>query len=225
MPIVEFVMSAFDNISDELKRIFSDPRQETNEGVLVAGGKMNAELLIYAYNHGVFPWPHEGYPLLWFCPDERGVLDFAELHLPKSYVKWCKQNQSKYEIKYNTAFAEVIKNCKTVRRSGQKGSWINQEILTHYQQLHEQQKAESIEVWLDGRLVGGLYGVKSDRYFSCESMFHLVDNVSKLALVETVKYLEQRGQHWMDIQMVTSVCESFGGKLISKDEFLNRIGC
>lgn len=218
-------MSAANNVSDELKKIFSDPRQETIEGVLVAGGRMNPELLAYAYNHGVFPWPHEGYPLLWFCPDERGVLDFSDLHLPKSYLKWYKANQHKYEIKLNTAFAEVMKNCKSVKRAGQKGSWINQEILINYQKLHEQQRTESIEVWSAGKLVGGLYGVKSDRYFSCESMFHLEDNVSKLAFVETVNHLKKRGQHWMDIQMVTSVCESFGGKLISKDEFLNRIGC
>lgn len=218
-------MSAPSNVSEELKQIFSDPRQETMEGVLVAGGRMNPELLAYAYNHGVFPWPHEGYPLLWFCPDERGVLDFSELHLPKSYLKWERNNKQKYEIKFNTAFVEVMKNCKSAKRAGQKGSWINQEILLNYQKLHEQQKAVSVEVWSEGKLVGGLYGVKSNKYFSCESMFHLEDNVSKLAFVETVNHLKKQGQHWMDIQMVTSVCESFGGKLISKDEFLTRIGC
>lgn len=218
-------MSAADNISEELKNIFSDPRQESIEGVLVAGGRMNPELLAFAYNHGVFPWPHEGYPLLWFCPDERGILDFSDLHLPKSYLKWERNNKHKYEVKFNTAFLEVMKNCKTTKRAGQKGSWINQEILLNYQKLHEQKKAESIEVWSDGKLVGGLYGVSSNKYFSCESMFHLEDNVSKLAFIETVRYLKNKGQHWMDIQMVTSVCESFGGKLISKDEFLTRIGC
>lgn len=218
-------MSAPNNISEELKQIFSDPRQETMEGILVAGGRMTPELLAYAYNHGVFPWPHEGYPLLWFCPDERGVLDFSDLHFPKSYLKWERSHKHKYEIKFNTAFAEVMKSCKSAKRAGQKGSWINQEILLNYQKLHEQQKTESIEVWRDGKLVGGLYGVKSEKYFSCESMFHLEDNVSKLAFVETVQHLKKQGQHWMDIQMVTSVCESFGGKLISKDEFLTRIDC
>lgn len=225
MQTVVYVMSAPNNISEELKKIFSDPRQETLEGVLVAGGRMTPELLAYAYNHGVFPWPHEGYPLLWFCPDERGVLDFSDLHFPKSYLKWERNNKYKYEIKFNTAFVEVMKNCKSAKRAGQKGSWINQEILLNYQKLHELKKAESIEIWLEGKLVGGLYGVRSDKYFSCESMFHLEDNVSKLAFVETVHYLKKQGQQWMDIQMVTSVCESFGGKLITKAEFLTRIGC
>ena len=101
-------MSAPDNISEELKNIFSDPRQETLEGVLVAGGRMSPELLAHAYNHGVFPWPHEGYPLLWFCPDERGILDFSDLHFPKSYLKWERNNKHKYEIKFNTAFSEVM---------------------------------------------------------------------------------------------------------------------
>jgi leucyl/phenylalanyl-tRNA--protein transferase len=155
----------------------------------------------------------------------RGVLDFSDLHFPKSYLKWERKNKHKYEIKFNKAFSEVMKNCKSAKRAGQKGSWINQEILINYQKMHEQQRAESIEVWSGDKLVGGLYGVNSNKYFSCESMFHLEDNVSKLAFVETVRYLKSKGQHWMDIQMVTSVCESFGGKLISKDEFLKRIGC
>jgi leucyl/phenylalanyl-tRNA--protein transferase len=211
-------------IDEELKFIFSDPRAETLEGVLAAGGRMTPDLLIYAYNHGVFPWPHEGYPLLWFCPDERGVIDFSELHLPRSFKKWLKKNQEKYRVSVNENFTEVIRNCRTQIRKGQQGTWINDEIEKNYSALSKTANALSVEIHRGGRLVGGIYGVKSEKYFSCESMFHLEDNTSKLALYELILFLQKSGHTWMDIQMVTEVSESFGGKYISKDEFLERIG-
>jgi leucyl/phenylalanyl-tRNA--protein transferase len=217
-------MSAANDEIEELKQIFSNPRLETMEGVLVAGGQMTPELLIYSYDHGIFPWPHEGYPLLWFCPDERGVLDFEDLHLAKSFQKWLKKNRSRYEITMNQNFSEVLRDCKTQKRAGQKGTWINKEIENNYIKLHQMGHAFSLEVKRDGALVGGIYGVQSQKYFSCESMFHKEDNVSKLALYELVLFLKSHGYTWMDIQMVTSVCESFGGKLISKDQFLKRLG-
>jgi leucyl/phenylalanyl-tRNA--protein transferase len=217
-------MSAKNDVVEELKQIFSNPRLATIEGVLVAGGYMTPELLIHSYDHGVFPWPHEGYPLLWFCPDERGVLDFEDLHLSKSFQKWLKKNRARYEITINQNFSDVLRECKTQKRRGQKGTWINQEIEENYNQLHQLGHAFSLEVKRDGALVGGIYGVQSQKYYSCESMFHQEDNVSKLAFYELVLFLKSHGHTWMDIQMVTSVCESFGGKLISKDQFLKRIG-
>ncbi|MEQ1722533.1 MAG: leucyl/phenylalanyl-tRNA--protein transferase [Pseudobdellovibrio sp.] len=217
-------MSAANDEIKELKEIFSNPRLETMEGVLVAGGHMTPELLIHSYDHGVFPWPHEGYPLLWFCPDERGVLDFKDLHLPKSFQKWLKKNRANYEITMNQNFSQVLRECKTQKRAGQKGTWINKEIENNYTKLHKMGHAFSLEVKREGKLVGGIYGVQSQKYYSCESMFHKEDNVSKLAFYELVLFLKSKGHSWMDIQMVTSVCESFGGKLISKDQFLKRLG-
>jgi leucyl/phenylalanyl-tRNA--protein transferase len=216
-------MSA-DDLTEELKAIFSNPRAETMEGVLVAGGRMSPELLIFSYEHGVFPWPHEGYPLLWFCPEERGVIDFDDLHLPKSFKKWLRQHRSDFNITINKNFAEVLKNCRQQKRRGQKGSWINNEVEKNYNLLNQSGYALSLEVWRDEKLLGGIYGVESDKYFSSESMFHLEDNISKLALYELIIYLQTRGHKWLDIQMVTEVCESFGGKYISKLEFLDRIG-
>lgn len=213
-----------DDIVEELKFIFSDPRAETMEGVLVAGGHMTPELLIHAYDNGIFPWPHEGYPLLWFCPDERGVLDFETMHVPKSFKKWYRQHRDEYRVTMNSKFAEVMHECKTQKRKGQKGSWINKEIEANYLKLHQIGHAFSLEVNRGDELVGGIYGVHSKKYYSCESMFHKEDNVSKLALCELTFFLQYHGHKWMDIQMVTPVCESFGGKLISKDEFLTRIG-
>lgn len=212
------------SVDDELKKIFSNPHVETLEGVLAAGGKLNPDILIFAYGHGVFPWPHEGYPLLWFCPDERGVIEFCDLHLPKSFRKWLKKNEGDFTVTMNSKFREVMRGCKTQLRQGQKGTWITPAIEKAYLELHLSGHAISVEVERAGRLVGGIYGVQSKTYFSCESMFHNEDNVSKLALLSLIKYLQSLGHEWMDIQMVTSVCESFGGKLISKKDFLRKIG-
>lgn len=213
------------SVEDELKRIFSNPRAETLEGVIAAGGRMNPALLRHAYAHGIFPWPHEGYPLLWFLPDERGVLDFSELHLPRSFRRWRSRHRAEYQITVNNRFAEVVEACRTQLRAGQSGTWITPEIARNYEMLHHAGHAVSVEVMRGPVLVGGVYGVQSARYFSCESMFHREDNTSKLALYELILFLQAQGQRWMDIQMVTPVSASFGGKLIPKTEFLDRIGC
>lgn len=217
-------MSVESKVSTELKKIFSNPRTETLEGVIAVGGRLNPELLVHAYAHGIFPWPHQGYPLLWFCPDERGVIDFSELHIPRSFHKWLKKNRALFTITINERFQEVVKNCKTQRRAGQQGTWITKEIEENYLALHKKGQAFSLEVLRGDELVGGIYGVQSKKYVSCESMFHKIDNTSKLALYELIHYLQGIGHRWVDIQMLTSVCKSFGGKLISKNEFLNRIG-
>lgn len=212
------------SVDNELKIIFSNPHVQTMEGVIAAGGTLNPEILVFAYDHGIFPWPHEAYPLLWFCPDERGVLEFKDLHLPRSFQKWLRKNGALYSVTMNQNFREVVRGCKTQFRKGQQGTWITPQIEKTYTELHQTGHAFSLEVWRDKKLVGGIYGVQSQKYFSCESMFHLEDNVSKLALYSLVKNLEGSGQSWIDIQMVTSVCQSFGGKLISKKEFLKKIG-
>lgn len=207
-----------------LFEIFSDPYTPTMEDVMAVGGRLEWKLLRHAYQHGVFPWPHEGYPLLWFAPDERGVIDFDQLHIPRSLKKWMRQHQDIYQVRFNTQFAQVVRNCRQQKRKDQNGTWINDEIEIAYGELFKQGHAISCEVYREDQLVGGIYGVKSDRYFSCESMFHHEDNTSKLALIRLAEHLKTKGQTWMDIQMVTSVCESLGGRLISKEEFLQRIG-
>lgn len=221
MKTVGFVTSA---VNQELYEIFANPYHPTLDGVIAVGGRLQVDILQYAYAHGVFPWPHEGYPLLWFAPDERGVLFFDELHLPRSFKKWLKKNKAAYQIKMNHQFSEVIRQCRVQKRQGQKGSWITPQIEKAYTALHEAGGAMSLEIYENEVLVGGIYGVLSPRYFSCESMFHLRDNVSKLALYEMILFLQQKGFTWMDIQMVTEVSGQFGGKLISKKKFLQMIG-
>lgn len=211
-------------IERQLKVIFTHPRGETMEGIIAAGGHMTPELLVLAYENGIFPWPHEGYPLLWFCPDERGVIDFSELHLPKSFQKWLKRHREEFTVTMNKSFSEVLEHCRTAVRRGQDGTWINDEVVKNYNLLHRAGHAYSLEVRRENKLVGGIYGVQSSKYFSCESMFHLESNASKLALLELINFIKSEGHTWLDIQMVTDVSGSFGGKYISKNEFLSRIG-
>lgn len=212
-----------------LYEIFSDPYYPTMEDIVAVGGTLDSKLLCHAYEHGVFPWPHEGYPLLWFAPEERGVIDFDQLHIPRSLKKWMRQHEDIYEVKLNTQFQEVVRHCRSQKRKDQNGdwtnaTWINDEIEKAYTELFKNGHAVSCEVYRGKKLVGGIYGVRSKKYVSCESMFHLEDNTSKLALIKLVEKLRHEQHAWMDIQMVTSVCASLGGYLISKDQFLERLG-
>lgn len=199
---------------------------QPDQGVVAVGDLYEPEVILQAYQLGIFPWPHAGYPLLWFCPDERGILEFKDLHLAKSFQKWIRKNQKDITITVNQNFSEVIKHCRLQKRKGQRGSWINQKMITAYSKLHQRGHVISLECWRDGHLISGIYGVQSLNYFSCESMFHLEDNASKYALISLVQFLKQSKKlDWMDLQMVTPVCESLGAKYISKFEFLNKINC
>jgi leucyl/phenylalanyl-tRNA--protein transferase len=205
---------------------FPDPwTTETIDDVIVVGGVMTPENLIRSYKLGIFPWPHEGCPLLWFCPEERGVLDFNELHISSSLKKWIKKNSPHISVTVNQNFPLVIKECRKQKRPDQKGSWINGAIEKNYSELQKMGFALSIECWTNDEMISGIYGVQSKQYFSCESMFFKVPNASKYAFIKLVEHLQNMGQTWMDLQMVTDVSGSFGGKYISKDEFLDRIEC
>lgn len=203
------------------------PRQSTKEGIVAIGGKLDLVTLRSAYESGVFPWPQEGMPMIWFSPDPRGVIDFSEIHLPKSLKRFIKKNQN-FSYSRNCCFERVIEECQKQKRPGQNGTWIIPEMKRAYIQLFEAGIAHSIEVWKEDQLVGGVYGVFSKtsraQYFSGESMFYKVDNASKLALLELIRWLKSMGLTWLDIQMVTDTTEGLGGKYISREEFLERIG-
>lgn len=208
--------------------IFPNPRVSTPEGLVAIGGDLNPETLITAYRQGLFPWPQENLPLLWFSPDPRGVLDFQELHIPRSLQKWIrKQGHLRWTI--NQGFPQVIRECQQQTRKSQTGTWILPEMEVGYIRLFDRGHILSLECWEGESLVGGIYGVlysskKGSLTFSGESMFHKKTNVSKLCLIKMVEYLKSQGLHWMDIQMVTEVTELLGGKYISREEFLERIG-
>jgi len=202
---------------------FPNPRNTSPEGLIAVGGDLTPEFLIDAYSHGIFPWPQETYPLLWFCPDPRGVLDFSEFHVPRSLVKWSRQ-QLNWRFTLNQAFPQVIKSCREQQRPGQEGTWITEDIEKAYQIFFQLGHILSMECWEDETLIGGIYGVFLKGVFSGESMFHHETNASKMAFWKMVEHLKSIGLKWMDIQMVTPVTESFGGKYISREEYLQRIG-
>jgi leucyl/phenylalanyl-tRNA--protein transferase len=199
------------------------PRAPIQDGLIAIGGDLKPETLLEAYRKGIFPWPQEGLPLLWFSPDPRGVLEFSELHISQSLRKFARQNpQLSFTI--NQAFPNVIAGCRLQRRQSQNGTWILPEMESAYLRLFEQGHILSLECWENGVLVGGIYGVLVDQVFSGESMFHLRPNASKMCLWKLVEHLESLGHSWMDIQMVTPLLASFGGKLISREEFLQKRG-
>lgn len=211
-----FVMSALND--------FPDPKSaDIIDGVIAVGGDLDAPNLKLSYSLGIFPWPHEGYPLLWFCPDERGILEFSELHISRSLNKWIRKYEPLINVTVNESFTNVMIECQQQLRQGQKGSWITPEMIAAYTKLNQQGHALSVECWMDGELISGIYGVKSKKYFSCESMFFKKSNASKYAFLKLVEHLKSLGLDWMDLQMVTDVSESFGAKYITREEFLKRI--
>ncbi len=205
------------NISNPSR--FPPPTSSDEHGVVSVGHDLSLESLVDAYSHGIFPWPHKNLPLLWFSPEERGVLFFSELHIPQSFKKWLKKTT--FSITYNKSFKEVMSHCAQVPRAGQSGeSWVTAQMKQAYLQLHEKGLAHSVECWDGGELVGGLYGVLISGAFSAESMFYLKTGASKFCLYSLILHLKAQGLTWIDTQMVTDVVESFGARYIPRDEFL-----
>jgi leucyl/phenylalanyl-tRNA--protein transferase len=203
---------------------FPDPwlLPEESDGLIYIGGNLHADTLVEAYTNGIFPWPlEEVYPLFWFCPEPRGVLDFVDLHVPKSLAKV--RRKGDYRVTFNQAFPRVMEECARQPRPGQEGTWIVPALLPAYEAFHREGYAHSVEVWRGTELVGGLYGVYVKGVFSGESMFHLEPNASKIALVEMVEKLGSLGLKWIDIQMLTPVTEHLGGHYISRRDFLLRL--
>lgn len=201
--------------------LFPPADRADENGIVCYGGDWTAILLLDAYRSGIFPWPQEDMPILWFSPDPRGVLFFDQLHLSKSFKKWMKKQN--YKVTYNSAFAQVMRECQNQIRPDQKGTWILSEMIPCYEDLFKMGYAYSVEIWNEDVLVGGLYGVNTETYASGESMFHKETNASKLALYMAVQYLSQNGKTWLDTQMVTEVTKSFGAVEITRKEFLQKI--
>lgn len=192
------------------------------EDLIAVTDGINTDDLILAYKGLAFPWPMEGEPLTpWFSPDPRGLLEFNDFHIARSLNKFLKQ--TKFRVTYCQNFDAIIDHCGQVERKNQEGTWISKDISRAYKELFKLKKAYSVEVWNESNLIGGMYGVISERYLSGESMFHLETGASKLALVSLVKRLEQMGLCFLDTQMVTPLLKSFGGKEVSKNEFRKKV--
>jgi len=201
--------------------VFPDPRRATPEGIVAVGGRPEPGLLAEAYERGIFPWPVEGYPLLWFSPPERGVLFFEELHVPRSLAR--ERRRTRLEFTIDRAFERVMRACAEVPRAHEQGTWITREMIRGYCEFHRLGRAHSVEAWEDGELVGGVYGVDAGGAFAGESMFHRQPNASKLALLFLIDHLAARGLEWLDIQVLTPHMEALGARLVPREEFLERL--
>ena len=194
------------------------------DGLLAMGGDLSPERLILAYRSGIFPW-YEGDHILWWCPDPRFVLFPNELKISKSMKDLLRKNDtnhngSGFKFTINKAFSVVIHYCKKAKRTGQFGTWITDEIERAYCQLHELGHAHSAETWKDGKLVGGVYGIKMGKIFFGESMFSKESNASKFAFIKYIEHLKTGGIELIDCQVYTEHLESMGARMIKRDEFL-----
>lgn len=185
------------------------------------GGKLTIENLRSAYRNGIFPWTIDGLPLPWFCPEKRAIIEFSKLHIPKSLKRIQKNNP--YTFTIDQAFRRVITTCSEIKRSGEQGTWITDDFINAYSDLHRSGEAHSVEVWENEELVGGLYGVDTGGTFCGESMFHFQPNTSKLALLFLIEHLKERGSTWLDAQVMTPHIERLGGKDIDREEFLDKL--
>lgn len=197
--------------------VFPPVQLSEPDGLLAVGGDLSTERLLLAYRQGIFPW-YEGQHILWWCPDPRFVLFPEELRESKSMKQLLKRNA--FEFRIDTNFTGVITNCKTIARRGQESTWITEEVKAAYTRLHQAGYAHSAEVYLEGRLVGGLYGIRLGRVFFGESMFSTVSNASKYAFISYVRQLREEGVELIDCQVYTEHLESLGARMISREDFI-----
>ena len=201
---------------------FVPPRLAGDANVVGVGDDLSVAALRDAYYQGIFPWPTPGYPLFWFCPPCRAVLDFDQMHVPERLARLRRRTALTFTIDQD--FGGVIASCCRSPRPGQAGTWITPAMIRAYQNLHLAGHAHSVEVRDEaGALVGGLYGVAAGGVFSGESMFHTVSNASKLALLFLVDHLRARDLSWIDIQMMTPHMAALGAHEIPRDGFLDRL--
>ena len=202
-------------LSDEL--IFPPIEQADEDGLLAIGGDLSTPRLLLAYQQGIFPWFNEGEPICWWCPDPRFVLFPAELKISKSMKSIL--NGNTFQFKCNTHFTTVMQNCKTISRKGQDGTWISPAMQKAYAHLHELGHAHSAEAWLNGELVGGLYGIRMGKVFFGESMFSRVANASKFAFINYIHLLQKENFRLVDCQIHSAHLESLGARMIPRKEF------
>lgn len=194
-------------------------------GLLAVGGELSATSLLNAYSHGIFPWFSEGQPILWWSTDPRMVLQVADFKLHRSFRKKLQQfvGAPHCEIRVDCNFRQVIEACATTSRAGQDGTWIVPDMVETYVQLHEQGFAHSVETWIDGSLVGGLYCVAIGKAVFGESMFSHVPEASKTALAALIALCREAGVKAIDCQQNTPHLASMGAKEMPRTSFLEHV--
>ncbi len=199
-----------------LENALSEPN-----GIIAIGGDLSVKRLLSAYQQGIFPWYNEGESIMWWSPNPRMVLFPDELKISSSLKKTL--NKNLFEVRFNSAFCEVISACSKTYRPDQGGTWISPEMINAYTQLHKLGHAICMESWLQGRLVGGCYGVIIGKMFYGESMFHTQTDASKVAFANLVNQLKNQGVGMIDCQMKTPLLASFGGREIEREEFIKNL--
>jgi leucyl/phenylalanyl-tRNA--protein transferase len=197
---------------------FPDPSGADAEGLVAVGGDLSTERLLAAYEQGIFPWYNEGLPPMWWSPDPRAVMDPARLHVSRSLARVLRRGR--FEVTFDRAFEQVMVECG---RERDDGTWIIPEMLAAYVELHRRGHAHSFEVWREGRLAGGLYGVHCGGLFAAESMFHRETDASKVALVVAVRSLFSAGIELFDVQFLTDHLESLGAYEMRRVDYLARV--
>ncbi len=201
------------------KELYFPPVEEASfEGILALGGDLSIERLLLAYNNGIFPWFNDDEPILWWAPAERMVVNPQDYKVSKSLRNII--NRNLFEVTINKAFESVIVNCQQIERKGQDGTWITDDIIKSYTELHRLGKAMSLEVWQNNELVGGLYGVDLGHVFCGESMFSKVPNASKVAFVKLIEYLKVNNYRLLDCQVHNDHLEKLAAFEISRESFM-----
>jgi len=203
-------------LTDDL--VFPPVEHAEDWGGLALGGDLSPQRLLLAYRSGIFPWYDEDQPIIWHAPSPRFVLFPQNLHVPRSLKPVL--NQQKFTVTYDQAFRQVITNCQQVKRPDQPGTWITDEMLEAYCELHTLGHAHSVEAWQQGKLVGGLYGISLGKIFFGESMFSQVGDASKIAFVTHVLDLAQQGFLLIDCQVHTPHLERFGAEEIPRQQYM-----
>lgn len=204
------------------KTIAFPPSELADEdGLLAVGGDLSVERLLLAYSTGIFPWYSDGYPILWWAPDPRLVLFPENLKVSKTLRKTIQKGI--YHVTTNKAFEDVIRNCATVKRKGEAGTWITQDMINAYVRLHEAGFAQSVEAWHGDELAGGLYGVMIGKAFFGESMFAKNTDASKVAFVVYASDLAEKGFKLIDCQVTSEHLKKFGATEISRADFIKRL--
>ena len=203
-------------LTDQLE--FPPVNQASQEGLLAVGGDLSPERLMLAYSSGIFPWFNEDSLILWWSPNPRMVIFPNKIHVSRSMRKLMARKQ--FNLTKNRCFELVIETCAKIDRKDQEGTWITESMKKAYTELHKKGKAISYEVWQDYKLVGGLYGVDLGHIFCGESMFSLVDNASKFALISAAKELGGNNYKLIDCQLHTEHLQSLGAEEISREQYM-----
>ena len=201
--------------------LFPPTEEAEDDGLLAVGGDLSKERLLTAYRKGIFPWYEVGQPILWWSPNPRLVLFPEELKISRSLRKALRKHE--FEIRFDSSFENVIKACADVRIAKGKGTWIIPEMQQAYTELHHEGYAHSVESWLNGELVGGLYGISLGQCFFGESMFSTISDSSKAALVALAEFSKQVGIKIIDCQMTTKHLLSLGAREIDRQSFLRKL--